>query len=562
MEPTPPTPAPVSDRQGPAARHPAAGATGAGPRSWAAAAGGVSAALTLAVAELAAAVVGPGSSPVNAVGSAFVDATPAWLKDAAIAAFGVHDKTALVVGILLVLAVVAAATGLAARRSGPLGTALVLALGAVGAVAAATRADAPALAALPSLVGAAAGAVALNRLVARAGPGPVAPEHAHRDEAGDAGGQTGADEHEADLTRSPASALPDRRAFLRAATLVTVLAAVGGVAAATVNGVGRVAVAARDRILLPRPRRSAAPVPAGAQAPVDGVVDVVTRNDDFYRIDTALTVPRVDPATWELRVHGLVEREVTLTFDELLASDLVEAHVTLACVSNPVGGDLVGNALWLGLPVRELLARAVPRPDADMVLSTSVDGFTASTPLEVLTDDRDALLAVGMNGAPLPLEHGFPVRMVVPGLYGYVSATKWVTDLEVTRFADQDAYWTVRGWSPQGPVKTSSRIEVPRTGATLPAGEVAVGGTAWAQHRGVVGVEVQVDTGPWVAATLADEISVDTWRQWSWTWDAEPGEHVIRVRAADPEGSQTGDEAPVVPDGATGWHEIRVTVRG
>ncbi|WP_188037628.1 molybdopterin-dependent oxidoreductase, partial [Actinotalea sp. JY-7885] len=312
----------------------------------------------------------------------------------------------------------------------------------------------------------------------------------------------------------------------------------------------------------PPAARRAAPVPAGAQSPVPGVVDVVTGNGAFYRIDTALVVPQVDPATWRLRVHGMVEREVTLALDELLAEDLVEAHVTLACVSNPVGGDLVGTALWLGLPVRALLERAGPLPGADMVLSTSADGFTASTPLPVLLDDRDALLAVGMNGDPLPAAHGFPVRMVVPGLFGYVSATKWLTDLEVTRFADREAYWTARGWSAEGPVKTASRIEVPRRGAVVAAGDVGVGGTAWAQHRGITGVEVQVDDGPWEAATLADEISVDTWRQWSWTWAAEPGRHVLRVRAADPDGVQTGRRADVVPDGATGWHEVDVEVRG
>jgi DMSO/TMAO reductase YedYZ molybdopterin-dependent catalytic subunit len=292
------------------------------------------------------------------------------------------------------------------------------------------------------------------------------------------------------------------------------------------------------------------------------VADVVTPNEEFYRIDTALTVPQVDPATWTLRVHGLVERELTLTWDELLGADLVETYVTLACVSNPVGGDLVGNARWLGLPIRHVLARAVPQAGADMVLSTSVDGFTASTPLEVLTDDRDALLAIGMNGEPLPLAHGFPVRMVVPGLYGYVSATKWVTDLEVTRFADREAYWTTRGWTERGPIKTSSRIEVPRAGVSVAAGTVAVGGTAWAQHTGITAVEVQVDDSPWQQADLSTEISVDTWRQWSWQWDAEPGSHTLRVRATDATGeTQTSEERDVVPDGATGWHEVTVQVR-
>jgi len=230
------------------------------------------------------------------------------------------------------------------------------------------------------------------------------------------------------------------------------------------------------------------------------------------------------------------------------------------CVSNLVGGDLAGNAKWLGYPLRDLLARARPTAGADMVLSTSQDGFTASTPLEALTDDRDAILAIGMNGEPLPVAHGFPVRMVVPGLYGYVSATKWVVDLEVTRFADARGYWTDRGWSDHGPIKTASRIEVPRPDSALDAGRIAVGGTAWAQHRGITAVEIQVDDGAWVPAELATEASVDTWRQWSYLWDAKPGTHRLRVRASDPTGVQTETEAEPAPDGASGWHTITVTV--
>ena len=504
----------------------------------AALAGVLAAGLTLAVAHFVAALVSPGSAPVVAVGDAFVDVVPAWLKDLAIATFGVNDKTALLVGMGIVLAGLAALAGMLALRHPAAGSAAVLALGAVGAVAAATRPDAPALAVAPSLAGTAAGILALRMLVDRVDDGRAA------------------------ASRSVPARGADRRSFLHAAVVVTVTAAVTVAAGSVAGGVSRAARAARDVLRLPRPARTAPPVPPGAQSTTPGVVDVITPNSEFYRIDTALTVPQVDPYTWELRVSGLVEREVTLTFEELLADDLVEAYVTLACVSNPVGGDLIGNARWLGLPVREVLARARPLAGADMVLSRSVDGFTASTPLGVLTDDRDALLAVGMNGEPLPLAHGFPVRLVVPGLYGYVSATKWVTELRVTRFADEEAYWTQRGWSALGPVKTSSRIEVPRRGTQVDAGPVAVGGTAWAQHTGISDVEVQVDDGPWSAATLGEEISIDTWRQWSWTWDAEPGEHVLRVRASDASGeTQTSQVADVIPDGATGWHEVTVNVR-
>jgi DMSO/TMAO reductase YedYZ molybdopterin-dependent catalytic subunit len=287
-----------------------------------------------------------------------------------------------------------------------------------------------------------------------------------------------------------------------------------------------------------------------------------TPNGEFYRIDTALVVPQVDPNDWRLRVHGMVEQEVEMSYAELMESQLVEADVTLTCVSNAVGGDLAGNARWLGLPIRQVLERARPLPGADMVLSTSADGFSASTPLEVLRDGRNALLAVGMNGEPLPLEHGFPVRMVVPGLYGYVSATKWVVDLNVTRFADAQAYWTVRGWDAHGPIKLASRIDVPRGFARLPAGTVDLGGTAWAQGTGISRVEIQIDGGDWREAVLAAEATVDSWRQWSYRWeDAEPGSHTARVRAYDATGmQQTGERADPAPNGASGWHEVRFSV--
>ncbi len=506
------------------------------PRLRAALAGLLAAGLTLGVAHLAAALIDPPASPLTALGDAFIDLTPEWLKEAAIAAFGLNDKLALGVGMVVVIAVLSALTGLLARVRLAAGMAVVVLLGVVAGLAAATRPETGLLAPLPSVVGAIAGLLALKTLVLRL------PD------------------------RRPAAARTategaSRRSFLRTALAVSVAGALSAAAGSFVTGVKSTASAVRN-IVLPAARRPAAPVPADAQSPVTGVVDVVTPNADFYRIDTAFAIPQVDPDSWELRVHGLVDREVRLSFADLLERDLVESYVTLTCVSNAVGGDLAGNAKWLGLPVREVLAMAGPRPGADMVLSRSIDGFTASTPLEALTDDRDALLAVGMNGVPLPARHGSPVRLVVPGLYGYVSATKWVVDLEVTRFADAEAYWTVRGWSPRGPVKTASRIEVPRAGAVVAAGAVDVGGTAWAQHTGIVAVEVQVDDGPWEQATLGGEISVDTWRQWSWRWpDAQPGRHELRVRATDAlNGVQTEERVPVVPDGATGWHLVKVDV--
>ncbi len=272
-------------------------------------------------------------------------------------------------------------------------------------------------------------------------------------------------------------------------------------------------------------------------------------------------MPRIDPADWSLRIHGMVDREVRLTWDELVALPMQESDVTLACVSNEVGGSLIGNARWLGVPVRELLARAGVDPDADMVLSTSSDGFTASTPIEALTDDRDALLAVGMNGEPLPIEHGFPARLVVPGLYGYVSATKWVTQLEVTRFDRATAYWTTRGWSERGPIKLQSRIDVPRRGQSVPAGDTVIAGMAWQQQVGIAGVEVRIDDGPWQRAELATAISADTWVQWSLAWTAERGAHTVECRALSVEGeTQTSDPAPPAPDGARDGTRIDVSV--
>uniref|UniRef100_UPI00289A974D molybdopterin-dependent oxidoreductase n=1 Tax=Arthrobacter sp. TaxID=1667 RepID=UPI00289A974D len=315
----------------------------------------------------------------------------------------------------------------------------------------------------------------------------------------------------------------------------------------------------RADVQLPAAVQPALPIPAGAELKIPGLDPLVTPNPDFYRIDTALRVPLVDPRNWRLRVSGMVEKEVEISYADLLAKPLQESWVTLACVSNEVGGSLIGNARWLGWPVRNLLAQAGVLDGADTVLSTSEDGWTATTPLEALTDARDALLAVGMNGEPLPPEHGFPVRMVVPGLYGYVSATKWLTELKVSRFADETAYWTSRGWSERGPIKLSSRIDTPTRNASVPAGQLTVAGVAWAQHTGISGVQVKADDGGWQDATLAAGISADTWRQFSIQLELPAGEHTLTVRATDANGVQQDQaERPVVPDGATGLHSIRV----
>ena len=499
-------------------------------RARAAAAGAASTAFGAGLGELAGALVG--ASPIAAVGGALIDLAPPWGKDLAIALFGTGDKAALVTAVAIALLLIGAGAGLLARRSMGAAQALVVVLGLVGAVAAVSRADAAALAVVAPAVGAGATLLALSLLAPRAVTAPSAD---------DAAGTS-------------------RRTFLlwtAGAAATGALAAVGGWALQTG---ARAATAVRAAITLPRATKTVS-VPAGADLGIPQLAPVITPTGDFYRIDTALAVPQIDPATWRLRIHGKVDTEVEIGWDELLALPLEESVTTLTCVSNEVGGDLIGTARWLGYPIRHLLSRAGVQADADMVLSTSIDGFTAGTPLEALTDERNAILAVGMNGEPLPLAHGFPVRMVVPGLYGYVSATKWVTDLEVTRFSDAQGYWTPRGWSERGPIKLASRIDVPRRGDTVAAGDTVIAGVAWQQHVGVRGVQVQIDGGEWQDATLATAISADTWVQWSLPWRATAGQHTIVARAIGIDGQpQTQTVAPPAPDGATGWPRVSVSV--
>ncbi|MCW3493239.1 molybdopterin-dependent oxidoreductase [Microbacterium sp. SSM24] len=549
----------------------------AAPYGWAAGVGAV--ALGAGLGELVGAVVAPTSGPFVVVGGALIDAAPPWAKDAAIALFGTADKIALLIGIGLVVLVLAALAGWLELRRPPWGRAVVVAFGAVGAIAAVTRANAGALAWLPAVVAGIVGAFALWWLVRMLAPGaaardarsgetfprapsgraPAKPVASSPDRASRSAVTPDADDPSS-KEALPGTAAPSRRSFL-VWSGAAVVAGVVAAAAGTAMRAGSSALAAIKAVVLPAPAVAAPPVPAAAELDIPGLARVVTPNDRFYRIDTALIVPTIDPADWNLHIFGMVEEEVKLTWDELLELPLVEAHTTLACVSNEVGGTLIGNALWLGYPIRDLLARARPTAEADMVLSRSRDGFTASTPLDVLTDDRDALLAIGMNGEPLPPEHGFPARLVVPGLYGYVSATKWVKELEVTRFDRARAYWTDRGWSERGPIKLQSRIDVPRKSQGLTAGDTVIAGVAWQQHVGVAGVEVQIDEGPWQPATLAAAISTDTWVQWHLPWTAVEGDHLIRCRAISATGEvQTSDRAHPAPDGASGWHERFVSV--
>ena len=338
---------------------------------------------------------------------------------------------------------------------------------------------------------------------------------------------------------------------------VAALSAVGGRTLRRRFDVG----GARTRLVLPPAASAAAALPAGTDLGIAGLESFVTPNSDFYRIDTALVSPQVDPATWKLDITGMVDRPFTLTYEELLNRPLIERDITLVCVSNEVGGHLAGTARWLGVPVRELLAEAGARAGADQVVSRSVDGWNAGSPTAALTENRDAMVAIAMNGEVLPIVHGFPARLVVPGLYGYVSATKWVTELELTTFDAFDAYWARRGWAKQASIKTLSRIDTPRGLSNIAAGRTAIAGTAWAIGRGIDVVEVQIDDGPWQTARLGATPGKDTWRQWVLDWDAMPGRHSITVRASDGTGGrQTEQRAEPIPDGASGWHSVVVLV--
>ncbi len=476
----------------------------------------------LATSSLATGLLGARSSPRVAVGEVIIAHTPGPVAEFLIQLVSTNDKPFLKAGVSVGLLALSALAGLLARGSVRSGQAVFLVMGVIGFVAGMTRPGAGVAEMVPALVGVATWLVVL----------PLLTNVQGRDEVpGD-----------------------DRRQFLirvgGVALAAGVVALLGDVA-----GQGRRAVS-RTRSLLRLPVTQGRP-PAGSDLGVPQVAPWRSSNDGFYRIDTALSVPSVKPQEWRLRIHGLVDRELTLTYQDLLDRTLTEAWVTLCCVSNDVGGSLIGNAWWSGVRIADILAEVGVQAGADAVRQTSVDGWNCGTPLAALTDDRNALLAVAMNGTPLPIEHGFPVRMVVPGLYGYVSATKWVTDLEVTRFADFTAYWTDRGWSAKGPVKTQSRIDVPRSGDSVPAGALRVGGSAWAQHTGIERVEYRLDGGPWRDAELGAVPSDDTWVQWAGQVDVTPGDHRVTVRATDRSGyTQTPVPTSVVPDGATGWHQV------
>ncbi|WP_054816376.1 molybdopterin-dependent oxidoreductase [Nocardia arizonensis] len=520
------------------------------------AAGIVSAGLALGVAEVVAVFTGSETTPMQVLGSMAVDHTPDGVREWAIRTFGTSDKSVLYVCAGVVAVLSAAVAGAIERTSRPAGSILLAIFGAVTSVIALGRYGVSG--ALPTLLGVAAGVYVLRLLTRRIDAAVAASTGAPGPDSS-ASQVTSA---RPDATPAPdAPARPQRREVLRGLALTGGLAVLTGVGGSLVGARRADVSGERAAVRLPAPGGPPVALAPEADLRIPGLTPYLTPSEDFYRIDTALIVPQVSIEDWSLRIHGMVDREIVLRWEDLAARQAVEKLMTLTCVSNPVGGDLIGNALWRGYRLDELLAEAGPHADADMVLSTSKDGWTAGSPLAALTDGRDALLAIGMNGEPLPVSHGYPARLVVPGLYGYVSATKWVTEMEVTRFDRATAYWTRRGWSAQGPIKTGTRIDTPRARGRVSSGKTAVAGVAWAQHVGIAAVEVQVDDGPWQQARLSAEQSVDTWRQWVYEWNATPGAHTIRARATDGAGRvQTSAYRDVVPDGATGYPSVTVQV--
>ncbi|MFC0544696.1 molybdopterin-dependent oxidoreductase [Kutzneria chonburiensis] len=489
-------------------------------------------AAALAAGHLVAAFIDPNASPFLAVGNAAIDLTPAPLKEFAVTSFGTADKLVLLSGMAVFLLVVAAAAGLLSRRSPVPGTVLAVLLGGAAVAAVFSRSDLGQLAILAPAASLGAGVTVFRRLHAAAlrVQEPGSPEGI------------------------------ERRKFLQGTVGVAVGAGIAGLAGQFIGT--RVDVEG-SRATVPRrlARYRDQTTVAGSDFAQDGTPTYLTRNENFYRIDTALSVPRLTAEDWSLRIHGMVDRELTLTFDDVMDMDLITRTVTLTCVSDPVGGPYISTAQFTGVLMRDLLAKVGVKAGADQVFSTSSDGYTAGSPLDVIMDPgRNAMLAVGMNGEALPPEHGFPARLVVPGLYGYVSATKWVTDIELTTFAAKTQYWVPRGYSEKAPIKTESRIDSPRGLGSVPAGKVVVAGIAWAQTKGIAKVEVQMDGGPWQEADLAVQPTKEAWRMWRRTFDLRPGSHTVVVRATDSSGyTQTVDVADAVPDGATGLHSVAFT---
>jgi DMSO/TMAO reductase YedYZ molybdopterin-dependent catalytic subunit len=498
------------------------------PRILYAACGVLAALAGIAVGHLVAAVTNAAASPVLSVGSVVIDLTPTPVKEYVIARVGTADKPILLATVSLATLALAALAGLLSRRHPAVGAGVLLLLVAAAGGAAMTRPTARLLDLLPALATAIVGVGALLGLRGLLEPAT------------------------AGLRGSGAS----RRTFLVGAAGITAGAAVAGALGQ------RLTERATDTgLTLPAPANPTAPLPAGVESTVQGVSPFRTPTASFYRVDTNLTVPRVRVGSWSLEIDGDVRSPFTLTYDELLAMPMIERDITLTCVSNEVGGGYVGAARWLGVRLTDVLDRAGVGTRSDQLLSTAVDGFTISTPLAVVRDGRDAMIAVGMNGEPLTDIHGFPARLVTPGLYGFVGATKWLTKLTLTTYAAQQSYWTQRQWATNAPIKTSARIDTPAPLSTVPPGRTVIGGVAWAQHRGVGKVEVQIDGGAWQSAQLGPDAGIDYWRQWFVPWDATTGQHTLAVRATDLTGAlQTDQRATPFPDGSSGIQQVVVIV--
>ncbi|MEZ5320959.1 MAG: molybdopterin-dependent oxidoreductase [Microthrixaceae bacterium] len=516
-----------------------------GARWSAALSGAVAAATALAAGELTTAVAGSPTSPVLAVGARFVDRFAGSLKDFAVAVFGTSDKAATVTGIVVLCCLLGALIGVAALRRPRVVWAFAPFAAAGLWAQAVDRRGSIGAAVTAALLGSGVGMTTCRRLVGLVRSADRHVVAAPQDAPGVLAGRIG---------------VPARRRFL-----VEAGAATAGAASITVLGSALRrddVVAKASTIALPDPG-SVGPIPDPVPGfDTSGISSFLTPNRDFYRIDTSLSAPRVDAGSWRLRIDGLVREPIELSYRELLALPSVEETITIGCVSNEVGGGLVGNARWQGVPLRSLLDRVGVRRGAEQVFSTSVDGWTSGFPLELVDDRRPVLVAYAMNGARLPVNHGFPARLVVAGLYGYVSATKWIERIELTTWADRDGYWVPLGWSKRGPVKLASRIDTPRQGSTVASGDVAIGGVAWRPAVGVSAVEVSIDDGPWQRAQLGEATSEYTWVQWRIVRELSAGRHTVAVRAVDNRGRvQDPTVRPPDPDGATGLHRVSFRVR-
>jgi DMSO/TMAO reductase YedYZ molybdopterin-dependent catalytic subunit len=496
----------------------------------------------------------PGApSLVIAIGDFVIENQPPGAKELIVELFGSNNKLALNVGITISAILIAGLLGVAARRKWTIAVVGFGVAGVFGLYAALTSPLVEPLYAVITLVAAILMALgALRLMLSATRPAWADPETPEVVPAG-----------ETPRVSSPDS-MPDwnRRRFLQIGGGVAVGSIVLGV-------VGRNLLTSRsggaaEGAELPTAEAALPEVPAGASLDVAGITPIVVPNDDFYRIDTALVTPRVNAEDWTLRIHGLVDREVTITYDDLQGMPLFEQYVTIACVSNKVGDDLVGNALWTGVDLRDVLDMAGVQPAGEQLVGRSVDGFTAGFPTSWAMDpERRPMIAIGMNGQPLPVAHGYPARLIIPGLYGYVSATKWLSEIELTTWDGFDGYWIPRGWAKEAPILTQSRVDTPRGGATVAAGAVPIAGVAWAPDRGVDKVEVAIDGGEWQEAQISDPLNDSAWVQWVLPWSAPAGsgEHEIKVRATDGSGEvQTADTTPPAPDGARGHHTIKVRV--